>query len=191
MIDVDPRTGSSAVASLPNMLLSAYGEICAVINNLRDSRDMLHKTTVTRLQDTTSKLLEVSNATEVAATSILDGLDRSLGIVDQLEALDGSGAPQANDLRNLLRDELYQAQAFLQFQDITTQQLNYASSILVDLEQRLVDVARTIDPTNTDLPEITGVRQRVPTTASFDPNATVEHAEVRQALADSIFKNPE
>ncbi len=191
MIDVDPRGGTSAVASLPNMLLQAYGEICAVINNLRESRDTLHKTTVTRLQDTTSKLLEVSNATEMAATSILDGLDRSLGIVDELETLDATKAPEANDLRNKLRDELYQAQAFLQFQDITTQQLNYASSILVDLEQRLVDVARTIDPTNAELPEITGVHPRAINTAAFDPNASVDHAEVRQALADSIFKNPD
>jgi hypothetical protein len=184
MIDVDPRTGQSAVASLPNMLLSAYGEICAVINNLRDSRDVLHKTTVSRLQDTTSKLLEVSNATEVAATSILDGLDRSLVIVDELDTLDSARVPEGIDLRNKLRDELYQAQAFLQFQDITTQQLNYASSILVD-------IARLIDPTSGALPEITGARPRVVSTAAFDPNASVEHADVRQALADSIFKNPE
>jgi len=173
------------------MLLSAYGEICAVINNLRGSRDMLHKTTVTRLQDTTSKLLEVSNATEVAATSILDGLDRSLGIVDELDALDAAKVPEGVDLRNKLRDELYQAQAFLQFQDITTQQLNYASSILVDLEHRLVDIARLIDPTSGALPEIAGVRPSVVSSAAFDPNASVEHAEVRQALADSIFKSPE
>ena len=191
MIDVDPRTSQNAVASLPNMLLSAYGEICAVINNLRGSRDMLHKTTVTRLQDTTSKLLEVSNATEVAATSILDGLDRSLGIVDELDALDAAKVPEGVDLRNKLRDELYQAQAFLQFQDITTQQLNYASSILVDLEHRLVDIARLIDPTSGALPEVAGVRPRVVSSAAFDPNASVEHAEVRQALADSIFKSPE
>ncbi len=179
---------SQPVAELPQMLLQAFGEICAVIDSLRESRDSLQRSTVSRLLHTTEKLQEVSNATELAATGILDGLDRSLALVDTLESLDASGNADAEAARGQLRDELFTAQAALQFQDITSQQLNYASSILVDMEQRLRELARTLDPAAAAT-YATAPGLKIVDPAAYDPNATTRDGEVRQALADSIFKS--
>jgi hypothetical protein len=186
MIHPVDRLPAGVVEGLPQTLLKAYNEVCAVIDNLRQSRDVLHKNTVTRLQDTTGKLKEVTDATELAANGILDGLDRSLTLVDRLETIDAGGSADAAEARAQLREELYQTQAFLQFQDITSQQLNYASSILVDMEQRLGDLARALDPASSTLVSVSA--PPVPSAnLAFDPGATVHGADVRQALADAIF----
>ncbi|MHB1297453.1 MAG: hypothetical protein ACYC0B_02895 [Gemmatimonadaceae bacterium] len=183
MTEDGSRTIARGVAGLPQTLMKAYDEVCAVLESLRQSRDVLHRTTVSRLQHTTAKLQEVTDATEVAATGILDGLDRSIGLVDELERLDTSGDAAADGVRGQLRDELFQAQAALQFQDITAQQLTYAASLLVDMEERLLVIAQALDPS------IQGEVPR-PTFAAggtFDPGATMKNADGRQALADAIF----
>jgi hypothetical protein len=181
---------SSAVAHLPAVLLQAYGEIQAVLRSLRESRDALDQVAVQKLQHTSAKLLEVSSATEVAATGILDSLDRATAMVDELDALDTSGGHEAADIRTRMRDELFQSISCLQFQDITTQQLRYASSMLEEMEQRMAGLAKALDPANLGaaLPSPESVaplsrRQDL----TFDPGATVENAEQRQSLADDIF----
>jgi len=185
MIDM-PRTNSSAVVGLPEMLLKAYTEIRGVLDNLRQSRNVIEQATVEKLHHTSAKLLEVSSATEVAATGILDGLDRAIAVVDELDGMEGATQPNAVDARNRLRDELFAVQACVQFQDITNQQLAHASSLLVDMEERLVGLARTLDPNMMDEPA-PAIEPAPHIELAFDPNATIDGAEVRQALADSIF----
>ncbi|HYV98053.1 MAG TPA: hypothetical protein VE967_11405 [Gemmatimonadaceae bacterium] len=183
------RLSTDAVSALPDTLLKAYSEVCAIIENLRESRDVLHRTMGSRLQHTTAKLEEVSNATELAATGILDGLDRSIALVDKLDELDGTSSPDALAARTSLRDELYTAQAALQFQDITSQQLKHAGSMLADMEARLVEVARSLDVASaTGDEKIAAVAQPVDD-GSFDPGATMRNADTRQALADAIFQS--
>lgn len=175
----------AALTDLPDLLLKAYEEVCSVLENLSRSRDSMQAAAVEKLQHTSAKLLEVSSATEVAATGIMDGLDRATALVDELDALDKSGEARPVQVRTLLRDELFDAINCLQFQDITTQQLNYASSILVGLEERLAGLARTLEPTG-----LAGA-QVVPLTVgelTFDPDASVNNAAGRQLLADSIFR---
>lgn len=172
---------------LPNMLLRAYTEINAVLQNLRHSRDVLQQTTLEKLHQTNDKLREVTSATEVAATDMLDGLDRALAMIDELEAADGETATDdANEIRANLRNELFSLMNCLQFQDITAQQLTFASSVLVDMEQRLTEIARIFDP------DRLGYRGSIleiaaPLSGTFDPAATTEDAEERQALVDEIF----
>lgn len=180
-----------AVEGLPDMLLMAHEEVCAVLNSLRTSRDILQKTSVSRLRHTTAKLQEVTDATEQAATGILDGLDRSVTLVDTLETLDASGNAEAADARNQLRDELFQAQAALQFQDITAQQLSYAASILIDMEERMEGLARALDSQGAQRKAegVAATTESVPAAPlrAFDPNATMDNRDGRQALADEIF----
>ena len=179
-----------AVANLPSVLLKAYDEIQSVLSCLREGRDALDHAAVQKLQHTTAKLLEVSSATEVAATGILDSLDRATAMVDDLDALDHSGATDAADVRNRLRDELFQSISCLQFQDITTQQLRYASSMLADIEQRVAGLAKALDPAHLGefrhRPEILASAHAALAT-TFDPGATLANAEQRQSLADDIF----
>ena len=182
-VEDDPR----ALAALPRMLLRAYSEIISVLECLKRSRGMLERTTMERLQHTHQKLREVSSTTESAATNMLDALDRAMGIIDRLDAESGPEASaSAAELRGQLRDELFAMMNHLQFHDITTQQLNYTSSVLVDMERRLAAVARVFDPRSVGL-ELPPSVEAVTCPVAFDPGATTENAEVRQALADEIF----
>lgn len=186
-----PKVGDR-VERLPDMLLKAHDEVVAVLESLQRSRDVLQKTSVNQLRVTTAKLQEVTDATEVAATGILDGLDRSIGLVDKLEGLDASGNLEADAVRNQLRDELFQAQAALQFQDITAQQLSYASSLLGELEDRMRGLATALEADGY-AGELTAesAARALAAQKAFDPNATMDNATGRQALADSIFATPQ
>lgn len=174
-----------AIVLLPAILNKATEEIRTLLTSLRHSRSALESATVGRLATTHDKLKQVTNATEVAATDILDGLDRAQALIDKLDAAEGD-ADTSRDLRNQLRDELFTATTHLQFQDITTQQLNHAAKVLVEMEERLAEVARVIDPTaHGYVPDPT---RAAPDAATFDPNATIKNADERQAVADSVFK---
>lgn len=190
MSDANASERPKAAESLPDMLLMAHDEVCAILNSLRTSRDVLQKSSVTHLRNTTAKLREVTDATELAATGILDGLDRSIALVDRLEGLDGSGSAEAGDVRNQLRDELFMAQGALQFQDITAQQLAYAASMLVDMEERMQGLAHALEPRTSSSPNARSAEQVAAAMRAFDPNATMANAEGRQALADQIFTTP-
>ena len=71
-----------------------------------------------------SAIREVSSTTEVATHDILDGLARAVALVEQLDETPSPGIVAT------LRDELYDIMAFLQFQDITSQQLTQVTQLL-------------------------------------------------------------
>lgn len=185
-----PAHGPSGLSQLPRTLLRAYAEITGILERLRESRGVLEQAAVERLQHMNEKLHEVSSATEVAATDILNGVDRTIAMIDELEALacgTGDGA-RAAVVRQNMRDELFGLMVHLQFQDITTQQLAYASNVIVDMEQRLAHMVSVFDP------HALGIDVTTPTPAgstaipvAFDPNATHANAADRQALADELF----
>ena len=175
----------AGIADLPGTLLRAYGEIQNVLGSLRHSRDVLERTTVEKIHHMNDKLAEVTSATEVAATDILDGIDRALVLVDRLDGMgDSAGAGRA-DTQTELRNELFGVMGCLQFQDITSQQLSYASSVLNDMEQRLSQLAAIFDPARFGMEPIARLNQVGPT--AFDPAATTQDAGERQALVDEIF----
>lgn len=172
------------LTALPFILERANAEIQGVLANLRDSRTALETATVEKLQHTSDKLKEVTSATEVAATDILDALDRTQTMVDDLEAADEAGDRDAGrQVRDRMREEIFGMMGALQFQDITTQQLAYAASVLSDMEERLLQIAKLFDPTAA----MTGATGDAPDPRTFDPRATTQRAGERQALADEIF----
>ena len=176
---------TESLATIPQVLLRAYGEINNALLALRESRGVLEQSTVDKLHLTNEKLRAVSSATEVAATDIMDGLDRAIAMVDELEAPDEDNRHEG--VRNSLRDELFGLMGHLQFQDITTQQLSHASSTLVEMESRLVQLARMFDPELFGLESTPGPRAVEALGVAYDPNATTQDAETRQAMADEIF----
>ena len=191
--------GRASLGGLMATLHRVYGEIIAIVESLRDSRSLLERASVERLHRTHAKLREVSSATEVAATGLLDSLDRALELVDRLEPGEEgpSGEPAADggaETRDELRDELHSMMSLLQFQDITAQQLGHAASVLEDIEGRLVEVARIFDfdleldePTSDDAVDSSVAEGEIVT---CDPNASTLEADSRQALADEIFTTP-
>ena len=83
-----------------------------------------------------ARLQEFTTATEVAATDILDSLERALAVIDRLE----EGSPSAGERRELqaeLREELFGVMGSVQIQEVTRQQLRYAAGVLAEVETRL------------------------------------------------------
>ncbi len=177
------------LADLPEILERANAQILTVLAHLRETRAALQNSTIEKIQATHDKLQEVTSATEDAAINIMDACDRASQHLDELDAIDAqpeSDKVRAGEIRNTLRDEIFLMMGALQFQDITTQQLNHASAVLVDMENRLLDVARLFD-VNPDSTTITGRAMSAPDAQSYDPNATLTNAEGRQSIADQIF----
>ena len=186
--DAVEETPSISLAELPQILEQANSQILSVLARLRESRTALQNTALERLATTHEKIREVTSATEDAAINIMDACDRATQMVDELDTIDAAEAPdraKAADIRGTLRDELFLMMGALQFQDITSQQLAHASSVLIDMEQRLLDVARLFDHNVDAAAQMTN--PSAPNAQTFDPNATVHNAEGRQALADEIF----
>lgn len=103
----EPET-PAAIAALPQLLLQAYGEIINILGSLREGRGALERAAVEKIHRTHEGLREVSSATEVVATDIMDAVDRALGMVDELDAEEGEHAKErSTGLRASIRDELF------------------------------------------------------------------------------------
>ena len=179
-----------SLADLPLILERANNQIRAVLSHLRETRQALQSTTFEKLQTTHDKIKEVTSATEDAAINIMDACDRASQIVDELDTIDAAETPdrgKATELRATLRDELFMMMGALQFQDITSQQLAHASSVLVEMETRLADIANLFDSSLATDPPLATLQAGAPDERTYDPNATTRNAEQRQHLADEIF----
>jgi hypothetical protein len=179
--------GEDGAMSLPEILLHAHREITGMLDGLRRSRAMIENAALERLRRTHEKLREVNSATELATTDILNSLDRALTLIDDLDPAAQGGARAAHDgsVCAQLRDEVHRVIGCLQFQDITAQQIGYASTVLQDLEERLDAIAEMLDRNLPTLGSaVTGVNKAG---SSFDPAASTLDAQTRQALADEIF----
>jgi chemotaxis regulatin CheY-phosphate phosphatase CheZ len=176
------------LAALPMMLLRVYREIDTMVERLRESRGALQKAAVDKLHHTNEKLQLVTSATEVAATDIMDSVDRALVMVDQLETRENADlSDDANAIRAALRDELFTVMTRLQFQDITTQQINHASAMLAEMETRLAALSQVFDPRALGF----AVEEEAPLQpGTYDPQATTQNPDARQALADQLFESP-
>jgi len=179
-----------SLSELPQILEQANAQILNVLSRLRESRAALQTNALEKLATTHEKIREVTSATEDAAINIMDACDRATQMVDDLDTIDADATPdreRAGGIRANLRDELFIMMGALQFQDITSQQLSHASAVLVEMESRLLDVAKLFDH-NVDHVRVMAEGPRgVPDEATYDPNATTLNAETRQALADEIF----
>ena len=181
--------GRTILASLPYILQLANSEILQVIRSLRESRSALEHSTVERIQHTHSKLQEVTSATETATNGILDALDRAQGLIDELDADNGGNAGRGKDVRNSLRDEIFGIIGALQFQDITTQQINYASNVLLDMEAKLLRLMQILDPGAGKSEIAAKLPEMNPAAPTFDMHATTQDQEKRQSVADEVFSS--
>ncbi len=190
--DAERGNPSAAVDCLAvsELLANGYSAILEVLNSLRQSRHLLERATVERISHTHDKLREVSRATEVAVTDILNGLDRANCVVDELEtyaATSGEPDAQGQTLRGTLRDELFALMGHMQFQDIASQQLAYASAVLSDMESRLDHVVRLLDPTGVGNQPLGAAPERLEGDETFDASASVNGRVERQAIADAVI----
>jgi hypothetical protein len=171
---------------LPTLLLETYREVTGALGRVRQTREAIVLRTLERVRRTHDGLADVALTTESAATAILDGLERGLDTLGRLEAVleqaDPAQRAAARELSGQVRDELNQVVSYVQFQDITAQQLAGVSGLLEDVERRLGTVVRLFTPA----PDLVS-EERVPPNAPYDAAATLSHSASRQALADAIF----
>jgi chemotaxis regulatin CheY-phosphate phosphatase CheZ len=175
------------VGVLLAVMQRATSEIAQILCTLHTSREALQGVTLQEIHDSATKLGEVSTATELAATRMMDGLERAHTLVDRLDELDASGQPgdsaiESAVVRAKLRDELFAVMGSLQFQDITSQQLGHVAQMLRDIESRLQAISSLLAGGQADAAIISS--NQVPT---FSESASTRNSFERQATADALF----
>ncbi len=173
---------------LPAVLLRAHTEITQILCGIRQTRAELEAHAVTRLRDTQSLLTDVTATTEHATLQLLNGLDRSLELIDSLEneTHDRASTARFHELRNQV-SALYH---HLQFQDIAAQQLQGAAHTLLDLEVRVSGVAELFDRAldGDARPFAIGAAPGPAPLLPFNPHATMRRTGADQALIDQTFE---
>jgi hypothetical protein len=165
-------------------LAFGYQSILKILRALRQGRGSIESVAAEKLHPAHAKLQEVTNTTEIAATDILVGIEDSLAMVDRLDEHAASGdADAAAAVRSDLRNKLFDLMNHLQFQDITRQQLNHASAVLLDTEHHLAQIAAAIEPAAAPLAVPAPAD---PNRGTYDPRATSNDAAGRQAIADQV-----
>jgi hypothetical protein len=183
----DAGLAGNQVGLLLAVMQRASSEIAQVLCTLHTSREALEGVTLQEIQESANKLYEVSSATEIAATRMMDGLERAHDLVDHLDDLDlnagnGDAAIESAAVRGRLRDELFAVMGALQFQDITSQQLGHVAQMLRDIERRLHATSSLLSGGCGEAAIISG--EQLPT---FSESASTQNSFERQAAADAIF----
>lgn len=165
---------------LPAVMRKVYAEITEALAGIRATRQTIQTHSLARLKDTHERLTEVSSTTENAALEMLNGLDRSLALVDSLEQGTHAGA----EGWQALREEVNQLYGHLQFQDIIAQQLHGVTALLADIEGRMQAVATLFDEAGA-APRAALIP--VAETNAYNADAKFGDSSDRQALADAAF----
>ena len=120
-----------------------------MLDTLHRSRTLLERVAAPRLQDTREVLAGISSTTAVAAHGLLDGLSRSLALIDglaqELRGQSGQDSEPGRAAESELRDEVHRLIACVQFQDIVAQNIAHAMQVLRDAEQRMVAASQYFD----------------------------------------------
>lgn len=130
---------------LPTVLLRAHAEITEILGGIRLTREAIEAHAVERIRETQSKLTDVTSTTESATLELMNGLDRSLELINNLEE-QAAGKAAAGGFQ-ALRDQVSALYNHLQFQDITAQQLAGVTQSLLELEVRVSAVAALFNRT--------------------------------------------
>lgn len=177
--------GGPTVASLPSILIRTSRDIATVLQSLYRSHDFLKQAAVERLTGTRDRLSDLSSTTESATHRILDGLDRTLLLIEALgSSSTDAGREDATRLHGELREEVHGLMTSLQFQDIVAQQIAFAVHVLEDTERRINSVAEELENV---FGRSESFNETVDADGPYDPSASALNVEERQGLADSIF----
>lgn len=174
-------TQPGGFAELSRTLLRAYAETAGIVGRFRETAGMLDSTGIDKLQQMHGHLRQVSSSTEVATHGILDGLSRSLALVEALDQAPAASEDERRSMISSLREELSDVVNHLQFQDITSQQLRLVESQLVEVKHRITQVVKIFAPSKVNFatPAATAA-------TGFELNM-VPDPVAGQAAADEIF----
>lgn len=174
---------------LPAVLLHAHEQITEILAGIRVTRATIEAHAVERIRDTQNKLSDVTLTTESATLELMNGLDRSLELINSLEAR--AGAAAATDGFEDLRGHVSTLYNHLQFQDITAQQLQGVTHSLIDLEVRVTAAATLFDRGFGTTPAPVHAELLAPGASrhlAYNPDATMRRGTADQALIDRTFE---
>jgi hypothetical protein len=176
------------LADLPALLLQVHAEIQVVLGGIRSTREAIEAQAVERIRDSRHRLSSVTSTTESAALELLNGLDRSLELINSLET-QSSGAGSGEGFQRL-RDQVSALYNHLQFQDITAQQLQGVAQSLSELEHRVRTVTALFDQALHGHPARPAAALQSASSARlpYNPDATMHHSHADQAMIDAAFK---
>jgi len=179
--------------SVPITLDHSYDIIKDIIAHVHQSRSQLKGAVDGLIKQTGEQISKVSDATEIAASKILDVsealTDKQNNLISRLDELAQNNESFA-EFVDELKDDIYSQQDdtfmildYLQFQDITSQQLEGAFGMLHQIEDRLLAVARLLE----GLDDITfdTLQQR---NKAYDQNAEFRDQSDTQKHIDELFK---
>lgn len=187
------RHGLSALEESIQEFLDSLKEIRAP---LKDSSSALPKAT--------SQLDRISEQTQVATNKVLDLVDdiansqneiiKTLNEVINLVADDSSSTEaisgkleSAEECANRTLNDTYTIMDALQFQDITTQQMDHAASLLEDVEGKLNGIIGEIS--SGDNPNESSEPVAPKKVRAFDPHADMEFKHTDQSGVDDIISS--
>lgn len=166
------------LVELPAILLRVHAEITEAVGGIRLTREAIEANAVERIRDTKNRLSDVTATTETATLQLMNGLDRSLELINHLEAQAGGAAPAEGYQE--LRSQVSALYNHLQFQDITAQQLQGVAQSLLDVETRVAAVAAFFD--GLTLPGAASSAH-----LAYNPQATMQRTRADQAMIDQAF----
>lgn len=185
---------------LQQELSDIASSVTGLLENVRQLRDPLVESQ-RKVPQATSQLDKITEQTEAAAHRMLDVVEkmtqREEDVIKGLTQLQGLIEPERHgDVAMLVAavrekaeanlNDAYAMMEALQFQDITSQQMNHAASLLEDIEDRLQNILGVFGPDGKALPQ--GAADKVRRERAFDPHADVNHNQARQADIDSMFE---
>jgi chemotaxis regulatin CheY-phosphate phosphatase CheZ len=177
------------LVELPAVLLRAHAEIAEILGGIRLTREAIEAHAVERIRDTKNKLSDVTTTTESATIELMNGLDRSLELINTLET-QAAGAASHDGFQDL-RGQVSALYNHLQFQDITSQQLQGVTQTLFDLETRVAAVAALFDRALGAGPKgeiLLQALQQSSAQLAYNPDATMKRSRADQAMVDEAFQ---
>jgi hypothetical protein len=178
-----------ALTDLPSMMLRAHAEISDILSGIRVTREAIQAHSVDRIRESKNRLSDVSASTESSTLELMNGLDRSLELINSLET-QAKGQADSGGF-DALRTQVSELYNHLQFQDITTQQLQGIGASLLEIEVRMSAVSAMFDhgvmATNSAL-RTTAPEPESSAGLAYNPDAKMTHSRADQAMIDAAFQ---
>jgi chemotaxis regulatin CheY-phosphate phosphatase CheZ len=186
------RQGLTALEESIQGFLESLREIKAP---LTDSKDVLPKATsqldriTAQTEKATHKVLDIADTIATAQNEIISTLNEAINMLN-----DGNCDPKAviekiessEEFANRTLNDTYTIMDALQFQDITTQQIDHAASLLEEVEGKITGIIGEMLPGDDDAGDSSTSEKRV---RAFDPHADMEFKHTDQTGVDDIVSS--
>lgn len=181
-------------------IMEIADNISEIVNNYKKLRNPLMESQE-KVPQATEHLDKINEQTEAATQKMLDMVEavtqREEEIIQSLESLkdDITGDNKEKIISHIdtlikkateNNDDTFTIMGALQFQDITSQQLNYAVHMLIDLEDKLGKVLVVMN--GDEVVEKVSVKPAGKARA-YDPHADMNDKKTEQSDIDNLFAN--